>query len=96
MDAPTATIIVAAITIVPATIAAITGWSARRHAMEANDAVNHRHKTGTPRLYDLVLKNDKQMDELSAWKEDHIVEHKILNQTLASIIPDEETEKSSR
>ena len=28
---------------------------AHGQACEANDAVNHTHKTGTPRLYDMVL-----------------------------------------
>jgi len=31
---------------------------------QINDAVNHRHKTGTPRLYDMVLSNFNRVDSL--------------------------------
>ena len=31
---------------------------------EINDAVNHRHSTGTPRLYDMVLSNFQRVDRL--------------------------------
>jgi hypothetical protein len=41
---------------------------AASQATQANDAVNHRHINQTPRLYDVVLKTDKQVDELVNWK----------------------------
>lgn len=31
---------------------------------QINDAVNHRHKTGTPRLYDMVLSNFNRVGNL--------------------------------
>lgn len=31
---------------------------------EINDAVNHRHEAGTPRLYDMVLSNFNRVDSL--------------------------------
>lgn len=31
---------------------------------QINDAVNHRHKTGTPRLYDMVLSNFNRVGQL--------------------------------
>ena len=31
---------------------------------QINDAVNHRHKTGTPRLYDMVLSNFNRVSSL--------------------------------
>lgn len=48
----------------------------RKTADEVSDAVNHRHLTGTPRLYDLSLELREEMRELraqvtilAAWRE---------------------------
>lgn len=35
---------------------------ARKAAREANDAVNHRHRTGTPRIYDIAISNQKAIE----------------------------------
>lgn len=53
---------------VAATIAAIVSNQGRKHASETNDAVNHRHRTGTPRLYDMVLQNSVDTREVVEWK----------------------------
>ena len=47
---------------------AIYSFLSHRNAKQANDAVNHRHVTGTPRLYDLALRNDERVDEIVEWK----------------------------
>ena len=64
----TENIIISALTIVPASIGAIAAVMSARHSKQANDAVNHRHITGTPRLYDLALENHQKVDELVGWK----------------------------
>lgn len=50
----------AAIAGVASTISAFFAFKANKNAKESNDAVNHRHLQGTPRLYDIVL-------ELQGW-----------------------------
>jgi hypothetical protein len=42
--------------------------TAAKQSTQANDAVNHRHVTGTPRLYDLALENRERAKELIDWK----------------------------
>ena len=42
--------------------------TAAKQSTQANDAVNHRHVTGTPRLYDLALENRAHTSELLDWK----------------------------
>lgn len=37
---------------------------ARKAAREANDAVNHRHRTGTPRIYDIAIANQKAIESI--------------------------------
>lgn len=49
-------------------LGAYYAFLAKRHASEVSDAVNHRHQTGTPRLYDLALENHAKVDELVEWK----------------------------
>ena len=61
--------VVGAIAIVIAAVARAEARALRRVSNEVSDAVNHRHLTGTPRLYDLVLKLDEKVDELTAWRE---------------------------
>ncbi len=56
------------VTLLVATMAATWARGAKKESAQANDAVNHRHATGTPRLYDLALRNDERTDELIAWK----------------------------
>jgi len=60
----------------------VTGWFAyigKRNAEQANDAVNHRHRTGSPRLYDQVLTLGERLGEIraslrsvEAWKNDYM------------------------
>lgn len=55
---------------IPATVAAVAAWQARRHAIEINDGVNHRHLRDTgegppPRLFDLALESWQETKELS-------------------------------
>lgn len=64
----TENVIIAALTIIPASIGAIAAVMSARHSKQANDSVNHRHVTGTPRLYDFALENHKKVDELVGWK----------------------------
>lgn len=50
---------------------AVAAWQAFRanvNSKQVNDAVNHSHETGTPRLYDLVIRNDLRVGELLDWK----------------------------
>ena len=56
------------ITAVCASLAAGFSVKANKNARAANDAVNHRHLSGTPRLYDLVLRNATAIDELIEWR----------------------------
>ena len=57
-----------ALTLLCCALAAIWSKNAKKEAAQANDAVNHRHVDGTPRLYDLALRNDERTDELIEWK----------------------------
>lgn len=55
---------------IPATVAAVAAWQARRHAIEINDGVNHRHlrdigEGPPPRLFDLALESWQETKELS-------------------------------
>jgi hypothetical protein len=52
--------IIAVITVVPGTIAAIGAW---RNSRQANNAVNHR-KEGEPTLVRMVERMDKKIDRL--------------------------------
>lgn len=45
---------------------------ARTHASQLNDAVNHTHKTGEPRIYDLAVANSVALQELSEKLDAHI------------------------
>jgi hypothetical protein len=58
-----------AIAIVIAAMAKMEARALRQVSNEVSDAVNHRHVSGTPRLYDLVLKLDEKVSELAAWRE---------------------------
>ena len=60
--------VIPAIGAIAASMAAVWAAKAKREASQANDAVNHRHAVGTPRLYDLALRNDERTDELIEWK----------------------------
>ena len=54
-------------TIVASRYAYLANHQARRSGTaidEINDAVNHRHEAGTPRLYDMVLSNFNRVDSL--------------------------------
>ena len=55
MDLPTATVIVGGITAIGSGVSAYIAYLAKKHAQETNDAVNHRHQNGTPRVYDMLL-----------------------------------------
>ena len=50
---------------------AVYSFLSHRNAKQANDAVNHRHRTGTPRLYDLMIRTDERVDELIEWKKSY-------------------------
>ena len=41
-----------------------------KNSKEANDAVNHADKGGTPRLYDMVLENHAISKDLTVWKDE--------------------------
>jgi hypothetical protein len=60
--------IIKALTLLVVTMSAIFAKRASMQAAEANDAVNHRHADGSPRLYDLAIRNDQRLDELLEWK----------------------------
>lgn len=54
-------------TIVASRYSYLANHQARRSGTaidEINDAVNHRHEAGTPRLYDMVLSNFNRVDSL--------------------------------
>ena len=70
--------ILLAIAAVGSSVAMILSAQGKKHAKEAsvqsaeaNDAVNHRHRHGTPRLYDLALENRDRTKELLAWKQSY-------------------------
>ena len=67
---------VAVITLTGVVIVAIVGWLNNRHikrtmkaAEEVSDAVNHTHKNGGKRIYDVVLELSQEVRELTAWRE---------------------------
>jgi len=60
--------VVAGFTLLGSILAAYWAQHAKREATAANDAVNHRHESGTPRLYDLAVRNDERTKELIEWK----------------------------
>ncbi len=55
-----ASAVVAVVGGIASCVAAWFSFRANKNAKESNDAVNHRHLGGTPRLYDLIL-------DLKAW-----------------------------
>lgn len=55
--------------------AAFWSFMSHRQSRQVNDSVNHRHETGTPRIYDLMISVNKtterteaRVDELIEWK----------------------------
>lgn len=68
---------VAVVGLVSAVVLAIIGLLTKQHAKaaqkaaeESSDAVNHRHLTGTPRLYDVMLDVSQKVDYLMRWREE--------------------------
>lgn len=55
---------------------------------EINDAVNHRHENGTPRLYDMVWSNFNRVSKL----ERTIKEVKLDIRNLSGVVSDQQTE----
>lgn len=50
-------------------------YHSKQQISQVNDAVNHRHRTGTPRMYDIILENsmmakrlEDKTDEIINWK----------------------------
>ena len=60
--------LIPAVTALIAGLGALLAALAKKHAKQANDAVNRRHVTGTPRIYDMVLDLHTQAAELVQWK----------------------------
>ena len=60
--------LIPAITGLIAGLGALLAALAKKHAKQANDAVNRRHLTGTPRIYDMVLDLHQKGEELLRWK----------------------------
>ena len=46
--------LITSVSVLVSALGAIYARKARDQAREVNDAVNHTHKTGTPRIYDMV------------------------------------------
>lgn len=73
------------LTVTVGAVGAYFSWRAKGYAADANDAVNHRHDRGTPRLYDVVLNIDRRVDDIIEWKDQHRETHSRLNRTLSDL-----------
>ena len=69
------TVIAGLVTTIGVIVASYFSFLAHRQAKEANDAVNHRHEGGHPRLFDMVVESRanqavlmSKQNELLEWK----------------------------